>query len=62
MMPIMKGSLRSTYDAQSYVDYIAGKRKYFTIYGMEIDTDHYPGETIKNPTLCLINKCAREGK
>lgn len=62
MMPIMKGSLRSTYDAQSYADYIAGTRKYFTIYGMEIDTDFYPRENVKDPSLCLINKCAREGK
>lgn len=38
----MSFSLKSNYDKQSYNEYIEGKRKYFTINGMELDTFSMP--------------------
>lgn len=56
----MKGSLRSDYDVQSYTDYIAGKRKYFTIYGMEFDDGNGQNTNAPlEPLLFLTNKCSR---
>lgn len=43
----MKGLLQSDYDVQSYTDYIAGKRKYFTIQGMTIE---------KNPSAPTLHE------
>ena len=43
----MKGLLQSDYDVQSYADYIAGKRKYFTIEGMTIE---------KNPSAPTLHE------
>lgn len=43
----MKGLLQSEYDVQSYTDYIAGKRKYFTVEGMTIE---------KNPSAPTLHE------
>lgn len=52
----MKGLLQSEYDIQSYTDYIAEKRKYFTIEGMMIEK-HPTAQTLhEDPVPFLRNK------
>ena len=52
----MKGLLQSEYDIQTYADYIAGKRKYFTIEGMMIEKHPSEPTLHEDPVPFLRNK------